>query len=111
MLNPVKDLLDSADYSGEEEQEIQKELLRIIGEKISDPDFFSWAFDNNLWLQIEDKEKRLAIQYDFLERYFSTVNTFSEKENIIADYILEMENIGENFWAEKGKNLLKTLVP
>ncbi len=111
MLNTVKDRLDSADYSGKEEQEIQKELLRIIGEKISDPDFFSWAFDNNLWLQIEDKEKRLAIQYDFLERFFSTADTSSEKENVIADYILEMENIGENFWAEKGKKLLKTLFP
>jgi hypothetical protein len=49
----------------------------------------------------------MATQYDFLERYLSSLAEKSERENIISDYILEMEYYGEADWAERGRELLK----
>lgn len=106
MIKPVKDLLPGDDYSGLSEEEAQNKLLEIINEKKDDTEFIVWVFENKLWLQIEDKEKRLAIQYDFLEKYLLTLSEKSERESVLADYILEMEHYGENQWVEKGKELL-----
>ncbi|MFA5129106.1 MAG: hypothetical protein WC445_04085 [Patescibacteria group bacterium] len=106
MVKPIKDLLPGGDYSGLTEEEVQTKLLEIIDEKKNDPEFVSWSFENNLWLQIEDKEKRLATQYDLLGLYLPSLSEKSERESILADYILEMENYGEEEWAKKGKDLL-----
>ena len=107
MINPVKGLLSKDDYSGVTEEEVQAGLLEVIDKKKEDPEFVSWAFENKLWLQIEDKEKRLAAEYDFLAGYVPSISDKSEREGAIADYILEMENYGEAGWAEKGKDLLE----
>lgn len=110
MIKPVKDLLPGSDYVGLSEEEAQIKLLEIINEKKEDPEFILWAFENKLWLQIEDGEKRLALQYDFLERYLPLVSEKSERENIISDYVLEMEYYRENNWAQKGKELLQEII-
>jgi hypothetical protein len=106
MIRPIKNLLPGADFSGITQEEAQAKLLEIIHESMDDPDFSLWAFENNIWLQIEDKDKRLAVQYDVLEMYVSTLSEKSERENIISDYILEMEYYEEGQWVEKGKELL-----
>ncbi len=106
MIKPIKEVLPGGDYSGLSEEEAQAKLLEIIEEKQKDADFILWAFENNIWLQIEDKDKRLAAQYDFLESYLPLLSEKSERENLLTDYILEMENYEEFFWAEKGKDLL-----
>lgn len=107
MIKPIKDLLPGDAYSGLSEEEAQVKLLEIIDEKKNDAEFIKWVFENKLWLQIEDKEKRLAIQYDFLEKYLLTLPEKSERENVISDYILEMEYYGEDEWAKRGKDLLQ----
>lgn len=107
MINPVKGLLPKDDYSGATEEEIQAKLLQIIEEKKEDPDFISWAFENKLWFQIEDEDKRMEAQYDFLAGYAASLTEKSERENIISDYILEMEYYEEIDWAERGRELLK----
>jgi hypothetical protein len=106
MIRPIKNLLPGEDFSGITQEEAQTKLLEIIRESMDDPDFSLWAFENNIWLQIEDKDKRLAVQYDILEMYVSTLSEKSERENIISDYILEMEYYEESQWVEKGKELL-----
>lgn len=106
MINPVKNLLSKDDYSGVTEGAAEIKLLEIIDEKKNDSEFVSWAFENNLWLQIEDDEKRLETQYDFITRYLSSLLEKDQRESVITDYILEMEYYGENQWALKGKDLL-----
>jgi hypothetical protein len=91
---------------------IQKKLLESINEKKNDPKFIVWAYDNDIWLQIEDVRKREEIRYDLLERYISTFEEKETQKNILADYILEKDNLGDSEWMEKGKTLLtKTLNP
>ncbi|KKS31859.1 MAG: hypothetical protein UU93_C0013G0014 [Candidatus Amesbacteria bacterium GW2011_GWA2_42_12] len=65
-LGPIKHLLNKDDYSGTSEETIQAKLLSIIEKNKNNPEFVSWAYQNNIWLQIEDNEKRLAVQYDLL---------------------------------------------
>lgn len=110
MIKPIKDLLPGSDYAGLSKEEAQEKLLKIIDEKKEDPEFISWAFENKIWLQIEDKEKRLATQYDFLKKYLILIPEAAEREKIIVDYILEMEYYGENEWIEKSKMLLEKSV-
>ncbi|MBI5071787.1 LCP family protein [Candidatus Falkowbacteria bacterium] len=106
MINPIKGLLSKDDYSGVTEGAAQEKLLEIIDEKKNDSEFVLWAFENNLWLQIEDDEKRLAVQYEFLTKYLLSLSEKDQRESVIADYILEMEYYGEEEWAGKGKELL-----
>jgi anionic cell wall polymer biosynthesis LytR-Cps2A-Psr (LCP) family protein len=105
MLDPIKDRLIEGDYSGATEEEMQTKILETIDEKKDDQNFVLWAFLNNLWLQIEDKDKRLAIQYDILKKYLPLISE-EERGNVISDYILEMEYYGEKKWADAGRALL-----
>ncbi|MFA5248357.1 MAG: LCP family protein [Patescibacteria group bacterium] len=106
MINPIKDRLNPKDYSGEEDVDVEAELLKLVSEKNNDPEFVSWAFENNLWQQFENKEKRLSVQYDFMKRYSLSIANTTDRETVVADYILEMKHSGENVWAEKGEELL-----
>lgn len=107
MLTPVEARLTPGDYSGLTEEEAQAKLLQTIEEKKDDPDFAVWAFDNALWLQVEDEEKRMTVQYDFLVDHLATLSVSEERKNAISDYILEMEYYNEEDWAAKGRELLQ----
>jgi len=105
-LGPIKYLLAKDDYSEISGETVQEKLLSIIEENKNNPEFLSWAYKNNLWLQIEDGNKRLSVQYDLLINYLPSLPTKQERESLIADYILEMENRDEPLWQEKARKLL-----
>lgn len=104
-LETVKKYLSTDDYSDASVDEIQEKLMFVIEEKKDDPDFIIWAFNNNVWLQIEDKEKRLSVQFDFIKKYTQTINNEEERNNLISDYILEMNQLGEFERAMQGEDL------
>lgn len=105
-FGPIKHLLSKDDYSGVSGETVQEKLLTVIGENKTKPEFAAWAYENNLWLQVEDGQKRLFVQYDLLVSYLATIPDIKAREAVIADYILEMENRGEAVWLDKGKILL-----
>jgi hypothetical protein len=107
MITPIKNRLSKDDYSGTPEATIEEKLLKMIDEKKADKEFMAWAYENNLWLQIETKEKRLCAQSDILGRYLEQISTSSDRQALISDYILEMENYGEEDWAATGTTWLK----
>ncbi len=88
-------------------ESIQKKLIESIEQKKNDKEFIMWAFDNDLWLQVEDEQKREAYHYEFLEKYLSYITEKEKRQELIADYILEMQNRSLTVWEEKGKQLLK----
>lgn len=110
MITPIKDRLNDKDYSGKDGLTAEGDLLKIIGDNIEDSTFVDWGFNNAIWLQIDDDSKRLSVQYDFLSRYVSKSTSSLECQNVISDYILEMEYYKEDSWAEKGKELLKSFI-
>lgn len=105
-LDPIIHLLSKDDYSDVSKEAAQASLLSIVEENKDNPEFISWAYQNNFWLQIEDQEQRFAVQFDLLTSYLSLLSNNAERQSILADYILEMENQGEFIWQDKGKDLL-----
>lgn len=106
-LGQIKDRLNKNDYSGITQEMAQANLLDIFEENKNNPEFISWAYENNLWLQIEDTEKRLTIQYDLLVKYLPLLPNKEDRESEIVFYIVSMQNINELTWEEKGRELLK----
>lgn len=106
-LGPIKNFLSKEDYSALSTETVQTKLLDIIKNNKNNLEFISWAYENNLWLQIEDREKRFFAQYDFLVSNLVLIPDTVERQSVIADYIVEMENRGESLWLEKAKVLLK----
>lgn len=105
-LGPIKHLLNEDTYSGMSLETIQAKLLSDIEKNKNNSVFITWAYKNNLWLQIEDHDKRLSTQYDLMVGYLSLLPDKKERESVIADYILEMENRGELSWQNKARQLL-----
>jgi len=105
-LGPIKNQLSKDDYSGAPGETVQEKLLNLIEKNKNNPEFISWAYQNNLWLQIEDGEQRLAVQYDLLSAYLLLLPDKKDYQTVLADYILEMENLGNVIWQVKGENLL-----
>lgn len=106
MIDPLKSRLSQTSYSGEDKDAMQKRLLDLITEKKDDTEFLSWAYENDLWLQIEDEQKRNEWQYTLTTNYLSSVSSTPEREQILTDYILEMQYRGNTEWEDKGKQLL-----
>ena len=96
--------LSKDDYAGLTQVQIQDHLLKTVDEKMGEDEFVTWAFENDLWLQVEDDDKRAHVRWDLMLRYFDVMP--EEKQGILADYILEMEHLGFIDWGEKGKQLL-----
>ncbi|MBU2542142.1 hypothetical protein KJ785_01110 [Patescibacteria group bacterium] len=105
-LDPISHLLSKDDYSDISEETVEAKLLSIIEKNKDNPEFTSWAYENNIWLQIEDNEQSLVIQFDLLTSYLSLLSEKIDHQTVLADYILEMENRGESIWQLKGKDLL-----
>ncbi len=108
-LGKISQWLPKVDYSGQTEEEIQQKLLATIAEHDGDEEFLKWAFENDLWLQIEDDTTREQMRWDMMNTYFTLI-TEEERQNLLADYVLEMEQLGKNTWEEKGKTLLLTWI-
>lgn len=110
--HPVKDIPYDPEHLNlrpgiDTPESIQKKLLASIEEKKNDKEFIVWAFENDIWLQVEDATKREAFHYEFLQKYLKHVDTSEKRKELLADYILEMENREQKEWMEKGKELLK----
>lgn len=106
MLAPIKRWLSPEDYSSSTLADIQDRLLRTIEEKKTDPAFVVWAYENDVWLQIEDDAKRGRIHHSILQEYIKTLPDSIARQEELADYVLEMEYLGLEEWAKAGKKLL-----
>ncbi len=98
--------LTEGDYSGLSAKEVQGILLNNILDNLGTPDYDKWAFENNVWLQLDDEKTREEIHYKILTSYINLFADLQLKQAIISDYIIEMETREEPTWLAKGKQLL-----
>ncbi len=87
-------------------QDVQKRLLSTIEQKKSNKEFAAWAFENDVWLQVEDEILREQIHFDFFERHLKEISDAQKRKELLGDYILEMQYRGQDAWVQKGKELL-----
>jgi hypothetical protein len=106
LIKPIADIIPEGAYTGVTEDVAQTKLLQNIENGLVDADFVRWAYNNYLWLQIEDAKARELTHYNILVKYIFLLKNQVEKDQVIADYIIEMQDLGQNDWAQKGKELL-----
>lgn len=107
LIEPIAKIIPEGAYTGISKNEAQVKIQESINKGLAEPDFVRWAFGNYLWLQIENDLQREQIHFDLLVKYIDLQTEQSVKEQIITDYVIEMEDLGQVDWAEKGKELLK----
>ena len=108
MIGPVKNYLSGTSYTGVTVEQADKRIADILDQKKDDKDFVVWAYDNQLWLQIENDILREEKRFEVMNKYLDSLNDETEKKQIITDYILEMKYLSLDDWASKGEELLKT---
>lgn len=106
MIDPIKGYLKGTSYTGITVEEADQRIVDKIEEKIDDDEFITWAYENQLWLQIESDTIRQERQYEIMMRYLDLVDN-TEQEKIMADYVLEMRYLGLEDWALKGEEWIK----
>jgi anionic cell wall polymer biosynthesis LytR-Cps2A-Psr (LCP) family protein len=111
LLKPIVGIIPEGAYSGETLESSQKRLLDSIQNGLEDPEFIRWAFSNYVWLQIEDETERENEHFEILQKYVALLTDANEKNLVITDYIIEMEDLGKADWAQKGKEILKASTP
>jgi hypothetical protein len=110
MFDPISSHLSKLDFSQMTTEKIQAQIVTSIEEKKDDAEFMSWAWENNLWHQIQDETIREGIHYTLFTTYLATLENTTKQQQEIADYVLEMDYLGLTQWSEKGKALLNTLL-
>ncbi|MFA5188397.1 MAG: hypothetical protein WC460_03475 [Patescibacteria group bacterium] len=107
LLKPIAGIIPEGAYTGETKEASQQELLEKINKGMADPEFIRWAFTNYIWLQIEDDNERELAHYNLVAKYIYLLEDRAEKEKVITDYIIEMEDLSKDNWASKGKEFFK----
>jgi anionic cell wall polymer biosynthesis LytR-Cps2A-Psr (LCP) family protein len=105
-LDSISGQIPEGAYTGISEPEEQQQLMDLINAGLEDTDFVKRAFEQKLWLQIDDKATRESVHFAFLSKYLSQISDNETGKNLLADYIIEMEIIGQTEWAKVGRELL-----
>jgi len=106
LLGSIVDILPENDYSNESLADIQGRLLKKINQNIDDKEFVRWAYDNHLWLQIEDDQVRQETHFSLLNKHLESYDSNEDKELLISEYIIAMQALNLVEWKDKGKELL-----
>ncbi|MFA7245214.1 MAG: hypothetical protein WC070_03495 [Candidatus Magasanikbacteria bacterium] len=107
MIDPVKNYLKGSSYTGVTLEEADAKVLATYNERKTEKEFVNWAFENNLWMQVEDEEARETLHLEILQDYLKSISEVKKKEDILTDYILEMKYLGLEDWASKGEKILE----
>lgn len=109
MLNPIAEHIPEGAYTGITEDEEQQKIMDLVNAGLEHTDFVVRAFEQKLWLQLNDEATRESVHFALLGRYLPT-RSADEQQVLLADYIIEMEVLGQTDWAEEGRSLLAEIV-
>ena len=106
----LRPYLSSDDLSELSIEEVQASIVSYIQDAIESDEGIEGIYDKQLWLQIEDDQTREELHYVIVESYVKDLQDQEEIIDVMSLYILEKETLGENNWAQKGKELLSSMV-
>lgn len=106
MVSPIAKYLGEENYTDLSTDDISAQVQTLIDEKGDDPAFIDWAWNHTLWNQVYDTDTRLELHYELLTKQLDNINGPADRQAILGDYVLEMEFLGHNVWAEKGRELI-----
>lgn len=93
---------------GPSKEQIQQQVMDVVNAGLSDPVFVKRAVEQQLWLQLDDAATRESVHFALLSAALEHWDE-KEREAMLADYVIEMEFLGEEVWAEEGRRLLRDL--
>jgi hypothetical protein len=109
MLSPIAPFIPEGAYTGVTQAEAQQRLMDLINAKVEDAAFVSEAYEQRLWLQIEDAGARESVHFALVSRFAAQVKDVQSRRKLLAEYVLEMEYAQEDAWEQAGRELLAEL--
>ncbi len=106
MLAPVAYYIPEGAYTGVTKEETQQRVMDLVNAELENSGFITQAYDQQLWLQIEDAEARESVHYAIVSRFVAGIEDPEAQQALLADYILEMEYTHQDTWAQAGRELL-----
>ncbi len=106
----LRPYLSTTDLTGVSYEDIQASIIAYLKNTAQTGNEIEHVIDNQLWLQIDDEQIREQLQYDLAVAYCATLNDPQEIIDFVSIYILEQEVLGNDDWAQKGKELLASMV-
>lgn len=108
-MEPIRPLLHGATFTGATSEEVQEKVVSFLRSHIHDPAFVRRALAEHLWLSIDDEALRDELHAEFLRAYLPLVGD-EERLDVLADYLLEMEEEGKEYRVEYAKEELTRLL-
>jgi len=105
LLAPVLAKLSVEDYTGITPEQTQAKLLTVIQSGLGNRDFVSWAYDNSVWMQIDNELDRENLHFALLQKRLDDVADPEEAERLTLEYIQEMEYLNLPTRADKGREI------
>lgn len=112
-LDRVAPYLSREDLSRRSLEEIQKDLMNFLDGEL-ERESYEDVMAARTWLQVEDSAARASYHYKFVELAYNALreNDFESAKNVITDYLLEAEALGEWSYAVNAEYMLaKDLAP
>jgi len=109
LIDFVAPYLSEADLSRMTTADMQVIVVDYIEQALALDESLEDVVYHELWLQIEDDNVREDLQYKILEKYVLELSD-GDAIDMISDYILEKETLGLDDWAQKGKDLLASVL-
>ena len=98
------------DPDGPSKEQVQQELIDSVNAGLEDAVFVERAFDQHLWLQIDDDAVRESVHFAILSAYLSQVQNEEIRERMLADYMIEMNVLEQSEWAERGREMIAPMI-
>lgn len=106
-LLPVADRISEGAYQGVTYEEAQEKVRILISENLQDEEFVRWAYQEYVWLQLDDPIERENAHFEVMRAYALFEEDEVVREEIVADYIIEKEHMGLEDYAQRARGLIQ----
>lgn len=107
LVDPIKRKLSTQDYQAQTENSIEANVLKLLKEHEADEPFLISAFEQKVWFQIKDEDMADAVRYHLLTIYLSTEKSSLARQEILAEFIIEMEHLQKEHWTNLAREVLE----
>ena len=88
---------------------VQADLIKYLKGRIAEKNNVQDILDKRLWLQIEDERVREEIHFQLIKKQLTYLKDPKEVVYLLDNYIFEKQYLDLTEWADRGKELLKTV--
>ncbi len=112
LIDFLKGKVSTEDLSLLSLEDVQAELEAYLREALASDLEVAHVVEEQLWEQLEDNGVRQELHFRFLAKYLESLKISDPEASLrlASDYVLEMEYLGEVYWADLGRKLLADIV-